>query len=179
MLKLHGTVTDPSPIVLTRADYLGFDSDRSALSSLVKATLMTRRLLFVGFGMTDAHFHEIVHDVRRALPAATHNFGTVLVLHDDPVTQRLWEGDLEFVVLDSPRKLDIFLDAVMAFAADSHSYLLAKGYESTLPDADSRLASAIQTMLGSVDDVTRESVAWPILEQALSDLGWDGPKTAR
>ena len=174
VLKLHGTVTDPESIVLTRADYLGFDSDRSALSSLVKATLMTRRLLFVGFGMSDAHFHEIVHDVRRALPATTHGFGTVLTLHDNPVTQRLWEGDLEFVVFDSPRTLDIFLDAVMAFAADSHSYLLAKGYESTLPPADSKLASSLHTLLGSADDVARESVAWPILRQALLNLGWDG-----
>jgi hypothetical protein len=59
LLKVHGTVDDPASIVLTRDDYLGFDSSRLALSSIVKATLATRHLLFVGFGLADDHFHEI------------------------------------------------------------------------------------------------------------------------
>lgn len=67
LLKLHGTVDDPETIVLTRSDYLGFNTERAALSSIVKATLMTRHVLFVGFGMRDDHFHEIIHDVRRAM----------------------------------------------------------------------------------------------------------------
>lgn len=173
LLKLHGTISDPDSIVLTRADYLGYDTDRGALSSLVKATLMTRRLLFVGFGMSDSHFHEIVHDVRRALPSSTHDFGTVLTLRDDPVTQRLWERDLEFVTFESARLLDVFLDAVMAFAADSHSYLLARGYASTLGPADARIADRVRALVNSLDDTATQSPAWPILRQALQELGWD------
>ena len=48
LLKLHGSVDESSSIVLIREDYLGFNADRAALSSLERATLMTRRLLFVG-----------------------------------------------------------------------------------------------------------------------------------
>lgn len=83
LLKLHGSVSQPESIVLTRADYLGYNSNRDALSALVKAHLLTHHLLFVGFGLTDDHFHEIVHDVRRALPnnaSNNHQMGTVLSL---------------------------------------------------------------------------------------------------
>ncbi|WP_143347924.1 SIR2 family NAD-dependent protein deacylase, partial [Enterococcus faecalis] len=84
LLKLHGTVERPETIVLTRDDYLGYDSSRRALSSIVKATLATRHLLFVGFGLTDDHFHEIVHDVRRAFPASGNGpLATALTLFAD------------------------------------------------------------------------------------------------
>lgn len=179
LLKLHGSVTDRTSIVLTRADYLGFDSDRGALTSLVKATLMTRRLLFVGFGMSDPHFHEIVHDVRRALPESTHDFGTVLTLSDDPVTRRLWEGDLEFLVFDEPRILDIFLDAVLAHSADSHSYLVASGFRSALPPADAALADALREFLTSLPDRACESSAWATIEAALRSVGWDGSNVSQ
>lgn len=150
LLKLHGSVDKPESIVLTRDDYLGFNSDRAALSSLVKATLMTRHLLFVGFGMGDAHFHEIVHDVRRALPDRDSQFGTVLTLSDDEVTRRLWSKDLKFVKLDSPRMLELFLDAMLAYGATSNSYLLAEGYETALDDADLEVRRALESLRATV-----------------------------
>lgn len=175
LLKLHGTVTDPASIVLTRADYLGFDADKGALSSLVKATLVTRRLLFVGFGMSDGHFHEIVHDVRRALPASAHHFGTVLTLHDDEVTRTLWKGDLDFITFpDDPRRLEVFLDAVLGHAAETHSYLLAHDYRSTLSGADAKLAGALVELIATLDEEAKSATAWPLLEAAFRELGWRG-----
>ncbi len=171
LLKLHGSVDKPESIVLTRDDYLGFNSDRAALSSLVKATLMTRHLLFVGFGMGDAHFHEIVHDVRRALPDRDSQFGTVLTLSDDEVTRRLWGKDLEFVTFDSPRMLEIFLDAMLAYGATSNSYLLADGYETALNDADLEVRRALEAMLASMSKGGRRSRSWPVVERMLDQLG--------
>lgn len=171
LLKLHGSVDKPESIVLTRDDYLGFNSDRAALSSLVKATLMTRHLLFVGFGMGDAHFHEIVHDVRRALPDRDSQFGTVLTLSDDKVTRRLWGKDLEFVTFDSPRMLEMFLDAMLAYGATSNSYLLAEGYESALNDADLEVRRAVENMLAIVSPDGRKSRSWPVVERMLDVLG--------
>jgi len=173
LLKLHGSVDEPKSIVLTREDYLGFNADRAALSSLVKATLMTRHLLFVGFGMTDSHFHEIVHDVRRALPGRQERFGTVLTLDRDEVTQHLWDGDLEFIDFDnSPRLLEIFLDAMLAYGATSNSYLLAKGYESALGDADKGVRETLITALDAMPDGSRTSNAWPVIEKLLDELGY-------
>lgn len=183
LLKLHGSVDDPASIVLTRDHYLGYDSDRAALSSLAKATLMTRRLLFVGFGMSDSHFHEIAHDVRRALPRTggrATSFGTVLTLSDDPVTRRLWKDDLDFISFDAgddrpsqARRIEIFLDALLAHACDGHSYVLARGYASTLPASDAVLRDNVERMLDMLDPSAHASPAWPILRSALEELGWD------
>jgi hypothetical protein len=71
LLKLHGSVQDPSTIVLTRDDHLGYNASRDALSAVVRATLITHHLLFVGFGLRDDHFHGIIHDVRRAVPVVS------------------------------------------------------------------------------------------------------------
>ncbi|WP_157311135.1 MULTISPECIES: SIR2 family protein [unclassified Microbacterium] len=172
LLKLHGTVDDPASIVLTREDYLGFNADRAALSSLVKATLMTRHLLFVGFGVTDPHFHEIVHDVRRAVPDKGQPFGTVLTIGHDPVKRGLWGDDLKFVEVDTPRMVDVFLDAVLAYGASSHSYLLAKGYLSTLDPEDRIVAEALGKMIDSIPEADRRGTAWDAVAVGLRDLGW-------
>lgn len=177
LLKLHGSVETPESIVLTRDHYLRYSTDRDSLTSLAKATLMTRRLLFVGFGMTDTHFHEIAHDVRRARPntrGQRTTFGTVLTLTDSEVTRKLWEGELEFIHLAGARQLDIFLDAIMAHACDGHSYVLADGYATTLPPAEAALRGAVDQMLTNLTDAAKGAAAWPRLEAALRELGWDG-----
>jgi hypothetical protein len=60
LLKMHGCVTDPDHIVLTREDYLRYDQRRQALAGIVQALLMMRHMLFVGFSLTDDNFHRIV-----------------------------------------------------------------------------------------------------------------------
>lgn len=172
LLKLHGSVEDESSIVLTREDYLGFNADRAALSSLVKATLMTRHLLFVGFGVKDPHFHEIVHDVRRAIPVREKPFGTVLTLNDDPFMSKLWSNDLDFVPLPNARMIEIFLDAVLAFGASSTSYLLAEHYFSALSAEDREVSTALKQMIGSIPESAQAGSSWPAVDSALRRLGW-------
>jgi hypothetical protein len=181
LLKLHGTVTDPASIVLTRDDYLGYETDRAALSALVKATLMTRHLLFVGFGLQDDHFHEIVHDVRRATlgQVGPDGLGTVLTLTDDPLDRALWRGDLRFVpfagsddIAANARDLEIFLDALAALSSDSHSYLLTDGFEDGLTAEELRLR---EELLGFAAAAERGGVsgapAWPAVAGLLRELG--------
>lgn len=148
LLKLHGTATTPGSIVLTREDYLGFAAERSALSAIVKATLITRHLLFVGFGLADDHFHEIMHDVRRAVgPSA--GMATALNLFKNPLADGLWAGtlDLKPMVNESyssdalpraARNLELMLDALAAHAADSRSYLKPERYTAGLPERELR-----------------------------------------
>lgn len=172
LLKLHGSVDEPESIVLTRDDYLGFNADRAALSSLVKATLMTRHLLFVGFGVQDPHFHEIVHDVRRAVPTEQ-KFGTVLTtFKEDLIRQRLWERDLDFIHLETPRLLEIFLDAVLAYGTSSHSYLLADGYGSSLSSADRAVSKSLKKMAEAIPHEARTGAAWDAVWGMLTNLGW-------
>ena len=58
LLKLHGCVTQPAEIVLTRADYIRFGERRQAMSGIVQALLVTKKMLFVGFSLNDDNFHS-------------------------------------------------------------------------------------------------------------------------
>lgn len=51
LLKMHGCVTRPDEIVLSRDDYMSYDRARSALGGMVQAMLMTKHMLFVGFSL--------------------------------------------------------------------------------------------------------------------------------
>jgi hypothetical protein len=182
LLKLHGTVANPESIVLTRDDYLGYSTSREALSAIVKATLITHHLLFVGFGLADDHFHQILHDVRRALPngmSETTELATALTLRRDPLEAKLWQGRLGLVPMgeaesgkvESARTLEIFLDALLAHATDSHSYLLAPGYEEVLNESDIALRQALLAFAGEADDTQRSADSWRAVAKLLKELG--------
>ncbi|MGV0109947.1 SIR2 family protein [Arthrobacter sp. CP30] len=181
LLKLHGSVTHPDSIVLTREDYLGLNTSRSALSALVKANLVTHHLLFVGFGLTDDHFHEIVHDVRRTFPELSSDKGevaTALTLSRDPLDEYAWKDKLTLLPIsegaDVPaaaRTLEIFLDMLLAHAVDSHSYLLADGYEEVLTAEESSVRTKLLELRGSLSADERASSGGTRVRAMLEDLG--------
>ena len=191
LLKLHGSVSQPDSIVLTRDDYLGYNSNRDALSALVKAHLLTHHLLFVGFGLADDHFHEIVHDVRRALPndaSNNHQMGTVLSLFHEPLQKLVWAGKLDILhmsaapaadagsaavqaaVVTAGRELEIFLDMMAAYATDNHSYLLAPAYNQGLDDDELDLRQRLLALAGRKRSAGTAEV-WGVLDKALRELG--------
>ncbi|WP_407709143.1 SIR2 family NAD-dependent protein deacylase [Arthrobacter nitrophenolicus] len=193
LLKLHGSVSAPESIVLTRDDYLGYNSNREALSALVKAHLLTHHLLFVGFGLADDHFHEIVHDVRRALPGTgskEHQMGTVLSLFSDPLQSLVWSGKLDILPMSGApaqdaseeevrkalatagRDLEIFLDMLAAYATDNHSYLLAPAYNQGLADDELDLRKQLLALAGQKRSAGTAEV-WGVIDKALGELGFD------
>ena len=183
LLKLHGSVTRPESIVLTRDDYLGYNSRRDALSALVKATFITQHLLFVGFGLADDHFHEIVHAVQQALPRDEQShpeLATALTLFVDPLDRRAWENRLELVpmsrgeerdVPEAARTLEIFLDMLLAHATDSHSYLLADGYYEALTEDEKSLRAKLLSLAGNLGDGEWGSSGGRLLAQMLATFG--------
>ena len=187
LLKLHGSVTNPESIVLTRDDYLGYNTSRDALSAVVKANLITHHLLFVGFGLRDDHFHEIIHDVGRAVPsdtARTTGFATALTLFANPLHDTLWNKKLDLVSMsanpekDNPiavesaaRTLEIFLDALLAFATDSHSYLLAREYEHALTPGEKRLGKRLLLLEAQASPEEKDSASWQVVASTLRELG--------
>jgi hypothetical protein len=120
----------------------------------------------------DPHFHEIVHDVRRAIPVREKPFGTVLTLNDDHFMSTLWSKDLDFVPLPDARMVEIFLDAVLAFGASSTSYRLADDYFSALSAADREVSTALKQMIGSIPESAQAGSSWPAVESSLRRLGW-------
>ena len=192
LLKLHGSVTNPDSIVLTRDDYLGFNASRNALSALVKATLMTHHLLFVGFGLADDHFHEILHDVKQALPQERrHKEGsaTALMLSTDPLDRRMWSDQLSLVPMtkesraDSSsaagRTLEIFLDLLVALSTDSHSYLLAEGYQQALTHSERSLRESLLDLKKRLTKDESLSSGGVRLREMLAELGAPAPSSPR
>lgn len=111
---------------------------------------MTHHRLFVGFGLSDQHFDEILHDVRRAIPHASgtpHTLGTVLVLTEDEMQRGQWETHLEIVTMsaactsldEADKTLEIALNMMNANLAAKHTCLLTDRYECALSAADRSL----------------------------------------
>ena len=177
ILKMHGSVEHPEDIVLTRDDYLGYGERRAALKGIVQALLITRRMLFLGFSLTDPTFHQVVHDVRRAVPKGTGDsrpFGTAVLLRDDPMLAELWRDDLDIHAVggdDAARRLEIFLDLLLAEASPNSSHLLDPGYSGLLTDAESSLRDALLIVDSARGTPAAPAPAWARVDQLLRELG--------
>lgn len=191
LLKMHGCVTRPQHIVLTRDDYLRYEQQRAALAGIVQALLLTRHMLFVGFSLADDNFHRIVDAVRRALsPGAQRaQFGTVLTLAHDRLAEDLWTGELEFVAMDGAyvdgvdaasfpversrraRTLEIFLDALAARSASAGAYLLRDDYAGTRGRDEQVLADELTALLERVPAPVRDTEAWSEVRKMYARLG--------
>ena len=69
-LKLHGTVSRPASIVLTRADYASYSKEQAASQGVLQGLLLTQHVLFVGFSMRDENWCRIVETVRGSVAPA-------------------------------------------------------------------------------------------------------------
>lgn len=190
ILKMHGSVDRPQDIVLTRRDYMRYDEQRAALAGIVQAQLITKQMLFVGFSMADANFLRIADAVRRALRAAqpagapSRAFGVALPLSRNPLLEELWRHDLEWMPMDSgdepggamstpeaARRLDIFLDYLVAQSSSASAYLLDPRYDGVLSDDDRVLRNALETFLSEMPKEAQRASAWPQIEQLMLRLG--------
>jgi tetratricopeptide (TPR) repeat protein len=67
LVKLHGCLTVPDTIVLTRDDYEAYAERHRAMTAYLQSLLATRTFLFVGFSLTDINFRTIYNAIGRAL----------------------------------------------------------------------------------------------------------------
>lgn len=175
LLKMHGCLSHPEDIVLRRQDYLRYLARRGALAGLVQGLLLTRHLLFVGFSLSDDNFLSIVDDVRRARGPAQgarqEKFGTALFLHLPEPFRELWDEDMEFVSVDDPRRLEIFLDRVSAGAVDASRHLLDETFKSLLNDDEIWLKRKLLQLQDEAPDGLRSSSAWEAVGRLMRALG--------
>ena len=134
VLKLHGSVDRPQDIVLSRDDYLRFEGTGTALAGVVQALLLTRHMLFVGYGLQDDNFHRLVHQVRGTLAdRSLSSFATALTPADSSLLQDLWQRDVRYVSTarkddGAVRRLAMLLDRLGAEAATPGAQLLDRSY---------------------------------------------------
>lgn len=182
VLKMHGSLDRRADIVLTREDYMSYAGRRAALAGIVQALLVTRRMLFVGFSLSDDNFHRIAHDVRQALaPPSSHGpFGTALVLRPEPGLQELWRDEVAFVSmggdpdLDEPaaaRRLEIFLDYLLFRASSGTRHLLTPAYDGVLTPDEIELRRHLQRFLQDAGAGARRAPAWTAIEALIERLG--------
>jgi hypothetical protein len=169
LLKLHGCV-QRGDLVLTRTDYLRFGERRAALAGIVQALLITKHMLFIGFGMTDPNFLRILDDVRRSLgdvsneKDVSHPIGTVLMLNHDPLRNLLFDADLKMESMgsthapDSARQLEIFLDLMAFKSASTTAFFFDPTYDALLSAREREFRDALQTLHKEFADDRPENI---------------------
>lgn len=194
LLKMHGCLSDPDKIVLTRASYTRYDEQLPALAGIVQAFLVTRHVLFVGFSLTDDNFHRIVDAVRRLLNSTglSKQIGTSLTLGHGGLAEVLWDKDLHRVRMDerqqtngfpraeAARRLEIFLDYLLSRTRNTAHLLEGNRFNANLTPGERRLRDALNRFLKELEDgdpqQIRETVAWSQIERLLVNLGFESKK---
>ncbi|HEV3436754.1 MAG TPA: SIR2 family protein [Gemmata sp.] len=194
LLKMHGCLSDPDRVVLTRSSYTRYDERLPALTGMVQAFLVTRHVLFVGFSLTDDNFHRIVDAVRRLRDTGrpTGHFGTALSLGHGGLTEVLWDRDVRRVRMDdrseatsafpaaeAARRLEVFLDYLVSRTRDAAHLLVGERFDPLLTPGERRLRDALARFVGDVTgehaSAVRGTVAWPQVERLLRGLGFEPP----
>ena len=185
LLKLHGSVTHPDDIVLTREHYLRYADRRAALGAIVQALLITRHMLFVGFSLTDDNFHRIVDDVRKVVRSTSERgtvspFGSALLVKSDDLLEELWRDDLHLVSMegkgyfeasDQARQLDVFLDLLVSESVHGNSPLLDPAYDGILSDEEREIRELLENLEVGASEAARQSTAWVPIGELLKKLG--------
>lgn len=188
LLKLHGTVSQPESVVFTRDHY--FDAFRSsrALMGLVQAMLFTRHMLFVGYGLRDEDFHELVYEVRSAFPGGkfANKLGTTIALFDDPVQSELWSDMLSVVPMRPPlngrvpsaaevgeaaRDAARLLDLIGMLASNRSSFLLDWHYEGARTSEENAAWREMEALVDLVRNSSATGPGWNEVRTLLNNLG--------
>ncbi len=196
LLKMHGCTSKPEDIVLARTSYLRYQGRWEALAGIVQAMLITRDMLFLGFGMEDDNFFRIVDAVRRALENGSHDppdlgaprLGYATSLSSKPIFEYLWEGDIQWLVLGDKQpegatkrekaqgyklaawRFELLLDRLSA-ASCTASFVMDNRYGGLLSDEDKRFYDLFTKFL----DARGDSAAWRRAVQLAQELGWEEP----
>ncbi len=177
LLKLHGSISDPRTIVITREDYLRYEQKRGALYGIVQALLITKRMLFIGFSLQDDNFYRLVDEVRRALAGAggePRPLGTAVTLGSEPLLRRIWEDDLSIVELEgdeatAARRLEVLLDYVIAGSVSPAAHLLDDHFDGVLSEGEREVKHALQNV--SVSQAAESTPAWELFRGFRKSLG--------
>jgi NAD-dependent SIR2 family protein deacetylase len=163
LLKMHGDVSCPDDIVLSRDHYLFYDDSKGALASIVQAMMLTKHMLFVGFSLTDYNFHKIIASVRSAFgneEDRKDQFGDALMLTEDKLMNEMWNRDVQLISMkdsgsslsEASRNLEIFLDYLVSKCFDTRSFILDPKYERFLSKPDYEMCQVLK----KVQDLVKE-----------------------
>jgi hypothetical protein len=181
LLKLHGSVDRPGSIVLSRDDYLRWEEHGAAFGAVVQALLLTRHLLFVGYGLGDDNLHRLMHGVRAALGGREHRIGevklaTVVAAAPESLGDQVWEEDLRFVRVAAGPDVDAhaaacFLDLVVSLTAAPAAHLLDPSYAFLFSDAELAFGHALRGTVSAAHAAGVPAEVRSALHDALAPFG--------
>ena len=91
LVKMHGCVSAPDTIVVTRDDYETYTQRHPAIVTYLQSLLAMRTFLFVGFSLTDPNFRAIYSTVQHVLGAYRRfAFAMMLETGQNPHLWRYW-----------------------------------------------------------------------------------------
>lgn len=109
IVKLHGSIGDNSPLVLTEEDYRTYPNQNAAMVNLARQVFIENELCLLGFSGDDPNFLQWTGWVRDHLQGVHRKIYLVGVLRLSPSARRLLEGrniapiDLTPLVNDLPK----------------------------------------------------------------------------
>lgn len=61
--KIHGSVTDPSTIIITNNDYNNFNENNKYLAAKLLSLFIEKPIIFIGYSINDKHIQHIIADM--------------------------------------------------------------------------------------------------------------------
>ncbi|MAU84672.1 MAG: hypothetical protein CME34_22970 [Gordonia sp.] len=178
LLKLHGDIERSTSIVLTRRDFVLFDAKSRPAGSLLQALLLTKHVLIVGASLADDNVIRLAMEVDEYLQQsdARAEQGTFIDVSGVEARKQLWTRQFSWFVCDGAtrservRRMEVFLDAVAAFAASDAPWLLDERFEGLLGEADQVVVEQARRLAAATD--ASSGLVAP-LRRALRGLGAD------
>jgi hypothetical protein len=84
IFKIHGCVSEPTSIVLTKEDYDSFNTDKKYLSAKLLTYFAEHPLVFVGYSATDPNIKSVLYDVDRMIRADFQLIPNIYILEWSP-----------------------------------------------------------------------------------------------
>ena len=126
IVKLHGCLTLPATIVLTRDDYETYADRHRAMVAYLQSLLATRTFLFVGFSLVDPNFRAIYSTIARALgPYKRQAYLVEGVARPEPLVRYWREKGIVTIELDGYDKVPGCLQQISRRIPDAGSGLAA------------------------------------------------------
>lgn len=161
--KLHGDLTDPQTIVLTRDDYRDYVRKFPMFRDRLRSDLSERTFLFLGFSFTDPHLDLILNELRLAFGEGEQREHFVIMRRE----QRAGRGAKKYQYALNRQTLKI--EDLLTFGIKTHLVDDFDEVPQILEDLERQYQRTQVFVSGAADDFDPKGKAW--LEDLAAGLG--------
>jgi hypothetical protein len=144
-------------------------------------------MLFVGYGLRDEDFHELVYEVKSAFPEGQlKKLGTTIALFDDPLQAELWSDVLDVIpmrpasdgrspsadeIAGAARDAERFLDLIGMLASSRSAFLLDSNYQGVKSEEEKTAFLALDQVVDAARSHSDSETGWGQVRDLLRELG--------